>query len=185
MELEFIENLFPAFLEIQDAELRTKSETAMMMAMEQGGWNKENIHQAPVTLSWKRCDVSWVEHVRDVTDMCMLEFDQMKKYYIRHGIAFDRDLVVAGALLHDIGKLTEFVPGEGGGAVHSGNFQLMRHPLSGAIIAAKAQLPDPVVHLIATHSFEGDRSYQTLESEFVRTVDLFVFNCSVKGLEKG
>ena len=93
-------------------------------------------------------------------------------------------VVVAGALLHDIGKLTEFVPGDGGQAVHSPNYELMRHPLSGAIIAAKAGLPDSIVHLIATHSFEGDRSYHTVESEFVRTVDIFVFNCSVKGLEK-
>lgn len=185
MDLKFIEDLFPAFLEIQDAELRTKSETAMMMAMEQGGWNKENIHQAPVTLSWKGCDVSWAEHVQDVTNMCMLEFDQMKKYYARHGIAADRDLIVSGALLHDIGKLTEFIPDGNGGAVHGENFHLMRHPLSGALIAAKAQLPDTVIHLIATHSFEGDKSYHTLESEFVRTIDLFVFNCSVKGLEKG
>ena len=138
-----------------------------------------------MTVSWKNCDVSWIEHVRDVTDMCMMEFDQMKKYYARHGIPADRDLIVAGALLHDIGKLTEFVPDGNGGAVHGDNFHLMRHPLSGALIAAKAQLPDTVIHLIATHSFEGDKSYHTLESDFVRTIDLFVFNCSVKGLEKG
>ena len=176
MDNNYLERLFPAFLEIGDQELRERSERAMAMAMEQGGWNEANLADVPVTLSWKGCDVGWIEHVTDVTRMCILEFDQ--------GVPFDRDIVVAGALLHDIGKLTEFVPGEGGGAVHSENYQLMRHPLSGALIAARAGLPDSVVHLIATHSFEGERSYQTLESDFVRTVDIFVFNCSVKGLEK-
>lgn len=180
----YLERLFPAFLEIGDRELRERSERAMAMAMEQGGWNEANLAAAPVTLSWKGCDVGWIEHVADVTQMCILEFDQMKKYYLRHSIPFDRDVVVAGALLHDIGKLTEFVPDGNGGAVHSENFQLMRHPLSGALIAGRAGLPDSIVHLIATHSFEGERSYQTLESDFVRTVDIFVFNCSVKGLEK-
>lgn len=184
MDLKWLEQMFPDFLEIRDPTLREQAEKAMAMAMEQGGWNEENIQYAPVTLSWKGNDVSWIEHVADVTRMCILEFDQMKKYYTRHNIPFSRDVVVAGALLHDIGKLTEFVPGEGNTAVHSENFQLMRHPLSGAIIASQAGLPDSVVHLIATHSFEGDRSYQTLESDFVRTVDIFVFNCSVKGLEK-
>jgi len=184
MDTKFLENMFPAFLEIQDTVLRERSEKAMAMAMEQGGWNEENIQQAPVSLSWKGCDVTWIEHVADVTQMCILEFDLMKRYYIRHNVPFDRDTVVAGALLHDIGKLTEFVPGENGTAVHSANFQLMRHPLSGAIIASQAGLPDNLVHLIATHSFEGERSFQTLESDFVRTVDIFVFNCSVKGLEK-
>ncbi len=184
VDRNYLEQVFSAFLEIEDKELRERSEKAMAMAMEQGGWNEANLAGAPVTLSWKGCDVSWIEHVTDVTQMCILEFDQMKKYYLRHGIPFDRDVVVVGALLHDIGKLTEFVPDGKGGAVHSENFQLMRHPLSGALIAGKAGLPDNVIHLIATHSFEGERSYQTLESDFVRTVDIFVFNCSVKGLEK-
>ena len=184
MSERFVERTFPAFLEIRDETLREQSERAMEMAMEQGGWNESNLHLAPVTLNWLDCDVTWVEHVTDVTNMCLLEFDQMAKYYARHGIPFDRDAVAAGALLHDIGKLTEFAPGENGAAVHSGNWELMRHPLSGAIIAAQAGLPDKVVHLIATHSFEGDRSYQTPESEFVRAVDMFVFQCSVKGLKK-
>lgn len=184
MDLKFLETVFPAFLEIGDAGLREKAELAMGMAMEQGGWNEENLRNVPVTLNWINCDVNWIEHVTDVTEMCILEFDKMKKYYARHKVPFDRDTVVAGALLHDIGKLTEFVPGEGDTAVHGENFQLMRHPLSGAIIASKAGLPDNIVHLIATHSFEGEKSYHTLESEFVRTVDIFVFNCSVKGLEK-
>lgn len=184
MNRNFLETVFPSFLEIRDEGLRETSELAMWMAMEEGGWNEENLKNVPVTLNWKNCDVNWIEHVTDVTEMCILEFDKMKKYYARHNVSFSRDTVVAGALLHDIGKLTEFVPGEGNTAVHSENFQLMRHPLSGAIIASKAGLPDSLVHLIATHSFEGDKSYQTLESDFVRTVDIFVFNCSVKGLEK-
>ena len=48
----------------------------------------------------------------------------------------------------------------------------------------RQELPDELVHLIAVHSFEGDKSYQTAESEFVRSIDIFVFNCSVKGLKK-
>ena len=184
MSERLVERLFPAFLEIQDETLREQSERAMELAMEQGGWDESTIGSAPVTLNWLGCDVSWIEHVTDVTNMCILEFDQMKKYYARHGVPFSRDTVVAGALLHDIGKLTEFAPGENGTVTHSGNWELMRHPLSGAIIAAKAGLPDNIVHLIATHSFEGDKSYHTLESEFVRTVDIFVFQCSVKGLKK-
>lgn len=183
MDCEGIKSLFPAFLEIADEKLREQSLGAMCMAMEQGGWSEDTIPLCPVTLNWKDCDVSWVEHVNDVTNLCIMEFDALRKYHARHGVPFSRDVVIAGALLHDIGKLTEFSI-QNGRVSHSENFQLMRHPLSGAIIAAKAGLPDSVVHLIATHSFEGDRSYQTAESEFVRAIDLFVFQCSVKGLEK-
>jgi len=183
MELKRLEQLFPAFSEITNDTLREQSMKAMALAMEKGGWNADNIMLCPVTLNWKDCDVSWVEHVTDVTALCVMEFDALRKYYDRHGVAFSRDLVVAGALLHDIGKLTEFTI-QDGVVGHGKDFELMRHPLSGALIAAEAGLPTEIVHLIATHSFEGDKSYHTPESTFVRTVDIFVFNCSVAGLEK-
>ena len=175
--------LFPAFQEIQDRDLRERSMDAMILAMKKGGWDEKTIRLCPVTLNWKECDVSWIEHVSDVTNICLSNFDALRKYYNRHDVAFSRDIVAAGALLHDIGKLTEFACVDGK-PVHSENYELMRHPLSGALIAAEAGLPEVIVHLIATHSFEGDKSHQTAESSFVRAMDIFVFNCSVKGLEK-
>lgn len=183
MDRKELERVFPAFLEIRDEVIRIRSEEAMLLAMETGGWDEESIGQCPVTLNWKDNDISWVEHVTDVTAMCMMEFDALEKYYKRHNVPFERDMVVAGALLHDIGKLTEFVYRDGK-VVHGDNFELMRHPLSGALVAAKAGCPEHLIHLIAVHSFEGDKSYQTAESEFVRSIDIFVFNCSVKGLKK-
>ena len=162
MEARELEKLFPAFLEIGDEALREQAERAMLLAMEQGGWDESSIRLCPVTLNWEDCDVSWVEHVTDVTKLCMMEY---------------------GALLHDIGKLTEFTMKDGS-VTHGKDFELMRHPLSGALIASRAGLPNTIVHLIATHSFEGDRSYHTAESAFVRTIDIFVFNASVAGLKK-
>lgn len=58
---------------------------------------------------------------------------------------------------------------------YSDNYNLMRHPLSGAIMDTMADLPDKIIHLIATHSFEGDQSYQTHESMFLRKIDKLVF----------
>lgn len=115
MDTSALSKLFPAFLAIEDPELRRLSMDAMTMAMEKGGWTMENIGQCPVTLNWKDCDVSWVEHVTDVTALCLMEFNALEKYYKRHGVPFSRDMVVAGALLHDIGKLTEFVFKDGKG----------------------------------------------------------------------
>ena len=175
--------MFPQFSRIQDDSLRHKAEDAMLLAAERGGWNADTIGKCPVTLNWPDCSVTWVEHVNDVTDVCIAAFDMQKKYYERNGVVFDRDRVVAGALLHDIGKLTEFAC-RNGSVCHSENYQLMRHPLSGAIIAHDADLPDELVHLIAVHSFEGERSYQTAESAFVRKLDIFVFENTVAGLQK-
>lgn len=178
-----IEALFPQFALIEDETLRQKAKDAMLLAVERGGWDGETILKCPVTLNWPDCDVTWVEHVGDVTNACVQAVEQQEKYFQRDHVPFSRDLVIAGALLHDIGKLTEFVF-HNGQACHSENFQLLRHPLSGAILAHDAGLPDELVHLIAVHSFEGERSYQTAESNFVRKLDIFVFENSVWGLQK-
>lgn len=168
MGREQLTKLFPAFDEIGDISLRGQALRAMDMAMEKGGWNEDNIALCPVTLTWKNCDVSWVEHVSDVAAVSIANYAALGKYYKRHGVNVNRDIVIAGALLHDIGKLTEFACSEGR-AVYRKNHELMRHPLSGAVIAGLAGLPDILIHLIATHSFEGDKSYQTPESAFVRS----------------
>ena len=178
-----IETLFPQFSYIEDAGLRQKAKKAMLLAAERGGWSAETILKCPVTLNWAGCGVTWVEHVRDVTDACIQAFERQEQYFRRNNVAFSRDLVVAGALLHDIGKLTEFAF-RGGQVCHSDNFQLLRHPLSGALLAHDAGLPDELVHLIAVHSFEGDHSHQTAESNFVRKLDNFVFGNSIWGLQR-
>ena len=174
--------LFPELNEIKDQALRELSVDAFLLAFDRGGWNAENIAMAPVTLNWD-CSCNLVEHIRTVTQACMAQFDLLEKFYKANGVVFERDIVVSGALLHDLGKFTEFALKDGK-VVHSDNSFLMRHPLAGAIMAAETGLPDKIVHLIATHSFEGDKSNQTAESYFVRTIDDFVFKCTVFGLRK-
>lgn len=149
-----LEELFPQFACIADGSLRQKAQRAMRLAAQRGGWDWESILKCPVTLNWTECPVTWVEHVRDVTDACIQAFAQQEKYFRQNHVPVSRDLVVAGALLHDIGKLTEFAHVDNQ-VCHSRNYQLLRHPLSGAVIAHEAGLPDELVHLIAVHSFEG------------------------------
>ena len=182
MEPNDILALFPEFEEIKNEELRVKAIRATILAMEAGGWSLEDADKAPVTVNWD-CSCNLIEHVRKVTNVCIHTYEEVAPFYKANGVPFDRDTVVAGALLHDIGKWTEFALVDGK-PVHSHTADLMRHPLSGAILADRAGLPLNIVHLIATHSFEGDKSYKTAESAFVRTLDDFVFRCSVFGLQK-
>ena len=183
MKVEEIMLLFPDFLEITDENLRFKAIQATALAMESGGWTFETAEQAPVTLNWPDCRCNLIEHVRTVTRVCLSTYEQLAPFYKDNGVPFDRDTVACGALLHDIGKWTEFCLKDGK-PVHSETSDLLRHPLSGAILADRAGLPVKIVHLIATHSFEGERSYKTAESDFVRSIDEFVFHCTVYGLQK-
>lgn len=185
MELtnEQIIGLLPELQEIQDLGLRKLSIEALKLAAAQGGWDETTILLAPVTVNWKGCSSNLLEHIRTVTQVCMDNYERLSHYYNKNGTGLDRDTVICGALLHDLGKFTEFALKDGS-VVHSENAYLMRHPLAGAILAAQAGLPETIVHLIATHSFEGDRSNQTPESAFVRAIDDFVFKCTVYGLDK-
>ena len=175
--------LLPEFAEVRDPALRALGLKATQEAAEMGGWTEETIALAPVTVNYPGCSCNLIEHVRKVTQTCIAVYELLGGFYEANGCPMDRDLVVCGALLHDIGKLTEFTVRDGE-PVYSKSAKLLRHPLAGAIVAAKNDLPDEIVNLIATQSFEGDRSGRTREADFVRTLDDFVFKCTVAGLSK-
>lgn len=73
-----LEELFPQFACIADGSLRQKAQRAMRLAAQRGGWDWESILKCPVTLNWTECPVTWVEHVRDVTDACIQAFAQQE-----------------------------------------------------------------------------------------------------------
>ena len=174
VDTKFIADLFPELEEIQDDNLKKLTVEAILKSAQEGGWNEQTIHDVPVTINWDvKC--SLIEHVRTVTQMCIAEFAIMEKFYQRNHISFKRDYVVAGALLHDIGKFLEFAPDKDGGITHSEVAAYMRHPILGALVADRVGLPKELVHLIAAHSFEGDKSTQTAESDFVRQLICLFF----------
>ena len=94
---------------------------------------------------------------------------QFAEAYGEH-VAAERDIVIAGALLHDVGKLLEYT-NESGRYIYSPQANLLRHPLAGAMIAEREGVPDEIVHIIATHSFEGENSFKTPEAYIVRQAD--------------
>ncbi|WP_337476151.1 HDIG domain-containing metalloprotein [Acidaminococcus timonensis] len=181
MTQDFINKEFFELKEINDEILRNKTIEALTMAIEKGGWTTETVKLVPVTLNWNtKCTL--LEHIHTVTQMCIAGYPLVAKFYEQNGVPFRRDYVVAGALLHDIGKFLEFAMQQGV-LTHSKN-AFMRHPFLGAEIAEKAGIPQELIYLIAMHSFEGDKSKHTAESDYVRRLDMDVFKCTVFGLEK-
>jgi 3'-5' exoribonuclease len=56
----------------------------------------------------------WLEHVLNVTKNCLWLADQYIVRFPELTPVLNRDLVVAGAILHDIGRAAEYVPGPPG-----------------------------------------------------------------------
>ena len=85
--------------------------------------------------------------------------------------SFDRDLMIAGALCHDIGKVWEFDPDNvarsSADPRRSGNPSI-RHPGYGIHICLSAGLPEEVARMAAAHSAEGELLVSSLENTILR-----------------
>lgn len=181
MHKKDIEKLIPEINWINDKSLRDKTYDIFADAMEKGNWNIDNINNSPATLL-RKTDISSIEHLRDVCKTCSLVFPIIKKYADRHGVEFDYDTVICGALLHDVGKYFEVEADKNGNARYSPQAKMLKHPLMGAILAGKYEMPDKIIQIIAFHSSEGEKINHTLESKFVREIDTLVFYNSVYGI---
>jgi putative nucleotidyltransferase with HDIG domain len=167
-----LQQLAPEFDLIKDEKLKQKVLACWCDALSQGGWQIADLTEIPFTLLIENCTVSFLEHVRAVTQTALATAHVLGHFYPQ--IALDMDIIVAGGLLHDIGKLLEYKKEENR-YLKSSSGKLLRHPFSGAALAGKHNLPDEIVHIIATHAKEGDLGYRSAEAIIVHHADFMNF----------
>ena len=181
MTRQYVIRQFPLIKEIQSEKLREDVIRLLADASEAGGWSDETASLCPVSLNRLAAKVNLIEHINSIAEICEDCYYALQKYPQRHGVSWDKDTILAGAFLHDVGKWIEYcivddVP------VPSQEGKQRKHPLIGAILAAKYNIPDEIVHIIAMHSIEGDKSTHSAESELVRNVDRLVFQAMIHGI---
>ena len=169
--------LAPALDLIRDAGLRTKTVDAWMMAIEEGGWRTmDELRAMPFTLLADCKGVTFIQHTLAVTLGAVgLAKGQMQSYAAMPYF-IDMDRLVAGGILHDVGKLVEISRAADGKFVKSRKGKLARHPILGAIIAAKAGLADEVVNCVACHAKEGEGAPQVVETVLIHQADFATFD---------
>jgi putative nucleotidyltransferase with HDIG domain len=172
MSQELLE-LIPEFNLIVDAALREKCVQTWEEGMRRGGWKTSDLDQMAFTLLIPDCPVNFVEHTRAVTLTCIGVADVFEKVYGDRN-PVNRDYLVAGALLHDVGKLLEYTRSEGQ-TVKSELGARLRHPFSGVILAAEHGLPSEVLHMIAAHAKEGDLVRRSTEATILYHADFTSF----------
>ncbi|MCK5584485.1 HD domain-containing protein, partial [Candidatus Bipolaricaulota bacterium] len=98
--------ILPEIEWIGDADLREKVIATWITGLERGGWTPEDIERMPFTLA-KKVSASFAQHVRSVTRICAAVSDTFDEIYGGVDLNLDKDMLLAGALLHDVGKLVE------------------------------------------------------------------------------
>ena len=149
---------------IRDVNLRDKVTEVWMKAIDMGDW--KNLEEAPFTLLFENSGCL-ADHTKRVTNLAKCIKDQRDEL-------INQDYLIAGALLHDVGKLLEYKK-EDGNFVKSEYGKKFRHPVSGSLLAKECGLPDEVVHIIFAHSHEGDKTERSPESYIVHHCDFIDF----------
>ncbi len=154
------------FIELHKIENKTLKEGVIkvwVLGCERGGWKR--IDDIPFTLLIPT-KISLIEHTRRVTQMAISITE------VRDDL--DRDILIAGALTHDVGKLLEYT--RKGNKVIKSEFGIrVRHPISGYELALRVGLSRKVAHIIAAHSHEGDKIERSPEAIVVHHCDFIEF----------
>ncbi len=165
--------LFPDINQIKDEDLKKKVISVWEEAIKQGGWRVEDLEKIPFTLLIPDCKINLIDHTRAVTHTALEVAKVILKFY-KEQVKIDFDLLLAGGILHDVGKLLEYASVEGK-ITKSKRGKFLRHPFSGASLAYKQGLPDEVIHMIATHTKEGDGGYRSIEAMIIHYSDFINF----------
>lgn len=170
-------HLIPEFDSIQDDDLRQRTLAVWLEALELGGWSLDDLAKIPFTLLAADVEVSFPEHVSTVCKLCIAMEDVLKQAY-GDRFTIDHDTLIAGALLADVGKLIEFRQTDDGEYEWAEMYQYLRHPFTGVGLCFKHDIPPAVMHVIATHSWEGDKFKRRPESIIFHHADFTDFDLS-------
>jgi putative nucleotidyltransferase with HDIG domain len=164
----------PEIHRIADEDIREKTIAAFLDAMQTGGWKVSDLDRIPFSLLIADNPISFLIHTRAVTAVALESAKILNETYEKH-FQIDMDILLSGAILHDVGKLLEYKE-TSKGFEKSDYGRVMRHPFSGAGLALKHGLPAEVQHIIATHAHEGDGGYRSPASAVVHHADFMNFD---------
>ena len=165
--------IWPEIEWIEDPDLKEKVYQTWEYALEQSVLSPEDLQEIPFTLLFKDCQVPFMEHKRAVVHIAVQSAKAMQQFF-GDKLPIDMDVLIAGAILIDVGKLIEYVL-EDGKAVVGRTGKLLRHPFSGVALAMRFGVPDEICHMIAAHSHEGDLGKRTTEAIIIHHADFLSF----------
>ena len=166
LEQDHVIETLPELLKITDGEMRQAVIKVYVQMMRMAGL--DDLNSIPFTTTYKT-EVPYPVHIRAVTNMAI----SLAEVLADTGQKVKMDILIAGALLHDVGKLLEYSDGTG---KYSGD--MLKHTFTGMAVAQDIGLPAEVLHCIIYHSYEGDGRRKTVESVVVHHCDFMHFEAN-------
>ncbi len=170
---EKILKIWPEIKWIKNEELKERVIDCWVYAIENSVLTVEDLEVIPFSLLIKDCNVTFMNHKRTAVQLSVDIAKKMKENF-GNEISIDMDILIAGAILIDVGKLLEYDK-VGGKLTTSQLGKLLRHPFSGVALADRFGLPPEVQHIIAYHSKEGDLARRSVEAIIVHHADFVSF----------
>ncbi|PYK44503.1 MAG: phosphohydrolase [Verrucomicrobia bacterium] len=145
-----VAQLFPSIRKIKNRSLREKVAAVWSEAITTGcggkGWTFSELRAIKFTLLAGDINMTFVEHLNSCVRQCIAIADVLKKSF-RCSIPIQRDYLIAGALLADVGKPLEYDKDSSGNVIQGKFGQQVRHPFSGVALAYKHGIPGEVLHI--------------------------------------
>jgi len=181
-----IAQLFPELMQIKDSSLRDKVAAVWNEALTTGcggkGWSIDELRAVPFTLLAGDISMTFIDHLNSCCKQCIAIAKVLDECFNGGSkgtqISINLDHLIAGSLLADCGKPLEFDK-DASGKVIKGHFgDMLRHPFSGVAMCYKHGIPAEVMHIVATHSFEGDppKVTRSIESIIFHHADFVDFD---------
>jgi len=170
---DVVSTLWPELEWIADADLRERTARTWELALEKSPLTAADLGEIPFTLLVPNCPVSFMAHKRCVVHIARRSAEAMQEFF-GGALPIDLDVVVAGAILADVGKLLEYEMDEGR-AVQSERGRYLRHPFTGVALAMECGVPNRVCHIIAAHADEGGLVKRSTEATIVHHADFMSY----------
>lgn len=167
--------LWPELAWIRDEELRAATSTTWELALERSVLTPQDLQRIPFTLlAGPDLQVSFMAHKRCVVHVARESALKMIDFFGEE-LPIDLDVVIAGAILADVGKLLEYELDQDGKSFQGTYGKYLRHPFSGVSLAESCGVPPEVCHIIAAHAGEGNLVKRSTEAYIVHHADFMTF----------
>ena len=170
-----IRKLWPELDWIGDESLKEKTALTWEKALQKSVLKAADLEKIPFTLlCGPDMKVSFMAHKRCVVHIARESGEKMNQFFGKD-LPVNMDVLIAGAILADVGKLLEYELDGNGKLIQGAYGKYLRHPFSGVSLAEECDLPPEVCHIIAAHAHEGDLVKRTTEAYIVHHADFMTF----------